>query len=353
MLAIKANIKLTLLALALTACTQKKADCDRKCLQEMLNNHAVRTEEFWTRIEGKHLADKVLFAPPEVIEYVKLDNRKNGYPNEPKPSNDQRFLEIVKEALAELPPSVQTKIGSKLAGILIMRDLGGSGLTDSILDGNGIPFRGFIILDSDVLQSRTANQWATWKESTPFKPDPTFSIEATIENKHRDLVKYATQYVLLHEIAHVLSVGEDIHPHWGKAPSSIQEIDRFTFFNLSWLVDREKNKYVSRFDAAVFPEGPQVVYYFGADLAASQMATTYANLEKTNFPTLYASTRPDDDWAESFVTYVHSVLLKKPFSIKIKKDGKTIKEFGLCWGTPRCAKKESFLAKYFSPDPSH
>jgi hypothetical protein len=77
------------------------------------------------------------------------------------------------------------------------------------------------------------------------------------------------------------------------------------------------------------------------------MPKIYADLEGTDFPTLYAATHPSDDWAESFVTYVHSVLMKKPFSIKIKKDGNVVKDFSLCWGTPRCAKKEAIMAKLF------
>ena len=73
---------------------------------------------------------------------------------------------------------------------------------------------------------------------------------------------------------------------------------------------------------------------------------TYINLEKTNFPTLYAATHPADDWAESFASYVHSVLMKKPFNIKIKdtKNPEIYINFKLCWGKPRCANKEVFLA---------
>ena len=72
----------------------------------------------------------------------------------------------------------------------------------------------------------------------------------------------------------------------------------------------------------------------------------YDELEGTNFPTLYASTHPADDWAESFAGYVHSVLLGKPFEIRIYRGKKLIKAYGSCWEAPRCAEKRKYIERF-------
>ena len=69
----------------------------------------------------------------------------------------------------------------------------------------------------------------------------------------------------------------------------------------------------------------------------------YTQLEATNFPTLYAATNPFDDFAESFVTYVHTVMMKKPFEVAIQRNGKTVKRFGSCWETERCKQKRVLI----------
>jgi molybdopterin-binding protein len=63
-----------------------------------------------------------------------------------------------------------------------------------------------------------------------------------------------------------------------------------------------------------------VVYYFGAKLPAGQMVATYESLERTNFVTLYAATHPADDFAEAFASYVHGVLMGRPWEISIARE---------------------------------
>ena len=79
------------------------------------------------------------------------------------------------------------------------------------------------------------------------------------------------------------------------------------------------------------------------------MVETYAALEKTNFPTLYAATNPFDDFAESFASYVHTVLMRKPFAVRIYRDGRLEKEYGSCWDQPRCAEKRKILEGLLAP----
>ncbi|MFT5657763.1 MAG: hypothetical protein ACI9KN_001037 [Gammaproteobacteria bacterium] len=323
-------------------------DNNQECLQGLVNNHPTRTMPYWEKYFSTPPGDRVFIAPNEIINYINLDNLKNGYPNKTVAAlPSKEFFEVIKNALSEIPDSVRKITQAKFAGVFLVNDLGGTGYTESILDEEGNPVAGFIVLDASVLKERTANQWVTWKESTPFKISPSIKINAIIESDKNDNHKNAVQYILLHELGHIISIGGFFHPPWNTNANNIKELEKYDFFNESWRIDQKENKFISRFDSTVLPERKNLVYYFGAELDADQMISTYNNLEKTDFVTVYAATHPADDWAESFVTYVHAVLMKKPFQINIKKNGKTEKSFKLCWGTPRCARKEMFLSKLF------
>jgi len=314
-----------------------------------MDSHVTRTMPYWKTFFSKPIGERIFIAPKEVIEYIDLDNRKHGLPNKPvAPSASNEFLQDIRTAVKEIPESIKNLLDAKFAGIFLINDLGGSGYTDYILNEKGEPVASFVVLDVSVLQKRNANEWATWKEQTPFKKDAGFELEVKIEDNINDNRKSAIQYILLHELGHVISVNEFFHPPWEVDPDSLKNVERYAFFNESWKIDGAQNRFVSRFDSTFFADRTNVVYYFGAKLNNDQMIGVYDKLEKTDFVTLYAATNPGDDWAESFVTYVHGVLMKKPFQLTIKRNGKVEKTFGLCWGTVRCSKKEAVLSKLFS-----
>lgn len=93
------------------------------------------------------------------------------------------------------------------------------------------------------------------------------------------------------------------------------------------------------------------VYYFGAKLAAADLAPAYVNLKNTNFPSLYAATSPDDDFAEAFASYVHVVLMKRLWQITISRDGQVVNVFKPCWGEARCAKNRKSSTSFSCAPP--
>ena len=127
--------------------------------------------------------------------------------------------------------------------------------------------------------------------------------------------------------------------------ASAQIIQPCVRWKSSWTVSAADNRYESVFDQT-FPQRREVVYYLEPKLPAEQMAGTYENLERTNYPTLYAATVPADDFAEAFASYVHTVLMKKPFEIRIYRDGKIAKVYKSCWTQQRCAEKRAILERF-------
>ncbi len=321
------------------------AGADKECAQQAMKSHAATRIATWAAALSLPVAERIGPAPPQLVEYINLDNILNGYPERPRAATlDAGLLADVRGAMTDLPAEIWKLVGDRLVGVYFVEGLGGTGYTDYVFDAQGRPTRGFVVLDAAVLAPQRANAWATWKENTPFAPGAGYRLEARIEADGNDNRRNAIQYILLHELGHVLSIGADIHPPWNLAPKEIDSAARYPFFDLSWTVDRAADKYGSRFDAH-FPQRTSTVYYFGAKLAAADMEATYASLKSTNFPSLYAATAPADDFAESFASYVHVVLMRRPWQITIRHQGKPVASLRACWGEPRCAEKQELLER--------
>ena len=319
------------------------ASGDRACARELLKKHPAKQPEFWKATLSRPVGERIGAAPAELIELLALDNVAHEYPNKPRASRlAPDFMADVRRAFEGIPVAVKALLGDKLAGIYFIDDIGGTGFTDEVVDAGGTPRLGFIVLDPTVLSSQKANAWATWKDNTPFKAVPGWSLEERIELDANDNRVNAIQYILLHELAHVLSIGGGFHPSWTPSPQEVPATPAYPYFDLSWRISGDK--YASVFDAG-FPRRQNVVFYFGPKLGADAMRDTYSDLERTNFPTLYAATHPADDFAEAFANYVHVVMMGRPFEVRIRHDGRVVKTYGACWSQARCAPKRKILER--------
>jgi hypothetical protein len=326
-------------------CTETGPAC-----MAVLKNHLVKSRAYWEPALAKPLMQRIGPAPDEVVDFITQDNIMHGFPNRPLPSRmSPEFLRDVEQALAELPAPVHQRLKDKLAGIYFAVDFGGTGFTDAVADADGNESIGFIVLDSAVLSARVANAWATWKENTPFSPEAEYTLVAEIEDASDNDRKNAIQFILLHELGHILSIGEQIHPPWTIPAKEVGTIKDLAYFSLSWATPGGNEHFASLFDDR-FPQRKDIVYYFGAKLSRERAADIYDKLEATNFPTLYAATSPGDDWAEGFATYVHTVMMNKPFSIRIYRDQKLIKEYSSCWAERRCAGKRKIIERFLGQE---
>ena len=317
---------------------------DKDCARAAAKAHVSKRPDFWKGAMARPVGERIGPAPPELLELLALDNIAHGYPNKPRPARlTKEFLADVRRAFDEIPAVVKRRLDAKLAGIYFADDFGGTGFTDQVDTPAGAPPLGFIVLDPSVLMQHTANAWATWKDSTPFKPDRQWRLVARIAEPAQDDRAHAIQYILLHEIAHVLSIGAGIHPSWTIAPRDAGAASEYPFFKLSWRI--AGNHYASAFDAQ-FARRKDVVFYFGARLEAAAMPATYAALERTNFATLYGATHPADDFAEALANYVHVVLMGKPFEIRVERNARPVTTYRACWAQARCRDKRQFLERF-------
>ncbi len=319
---------------------------DANCGMQKRDVHPVRSVDTWQNMLRKPLADRVAVGDAAFVIFTALDNIAGGYADKPRMAKPtDAIVSEVREVLEELPPVITKKLSAKLAAVMFVENFGGTGLTQYVIDKTGVPVGAFIVLDPLALETRTANTWATWKENTPFKPSGNVKLVAKIENSQDDTRKNAIRYILLHEIAHVLSVNENFHPSWSIQNINQQELAAYPFASISWLSLENRRSVRSKFDT-VLPQRKDIVYYFGARLDAIAANDIYRQLQNTSFPTLYAATNWGDDFAESFANYVHVVLAKRPFEILVEQDGVTQLKYGACWEEARCQEKRKILEAY-------
>lgn len=330
----------------------------KRTLDDLLN-HPARKPEYWARFDRtRPLEDKIYAATPELVDMLSLDNELNGYPEHPSSATlDPALVQDLKSALLELPAPLRQRIGKRFLGFFLVHQLGGTAFTDVELNPDKSPGGIFMMIDVESV-NRKANEWMSWKESSPFKPEPGYSLEGVIEKPENDNRSHALQYILLHEMGHMYSVDTRAHPLWTKKLDEIKSLDGYDYINLTWKLNPAAPKdagpsqrYLSVFDGD-FPERQKIQYYSlsKSEIPLSKAPDAYRSLLRTNIPTMYGATNPYDDFAELFVQYVHTVLLHKPWVVRIKNGEKVVFELPACAPTHRCAKKRRMLEKYLRAD---
>jgi hypothetical protein len=311
-----------------------------------LRTHPVRSIEFWQQADRSRGPKTRMGAPPpELIDFLRLDNTFQGYSERPVPaSQDSEFIRDVEIAMSSLPKAVGRISGRMVFCIALVRELGGTGYMDVVADVDGSAAGGFIVLDEGALD-RTANAWASWKEQSAFRSSAEQRLEVRIEQPENDTRVNAIRYILLHELGHVIDAVLGITQIDG---GNTQNIRSRGFYGLSWTDPPPSQRTVlpgdtlrSRFDAA-WPERETLAFYTfeNSKHTLSDAASIYAWLGQTNFPTLYAATSSADDFAESFANYVHVVLDGRPYEVQLKQEKMSTNLLGSCWDSPRCASKK-------------
>ena len=286
-----------------------------------------------------------------MIKKLTIENDLYGLTERPVPAEPSpEFGEALKHLEASLPEKVRKLMGERIIGIYLVDHLGSTGFTDAVMDENQKETYAYIVLDKGVLLRRTANEWATWKENSVFKPQPEtgVTLNVVMESPQEDTVSGAIRLILMHEIGHVLGMASGIHSSWNK-PAVVS--DSYPFTLISWKMDKEK--VVSRYDER-FPDRRFVRFYAfqSALLTIGQADSIYRVLHSaTDYPSLQASVDIWEDFAESFATYVHVVQEGRPYEIRFQKEGEGTTVYRSCWKDDRCERKRQFLKKWFE-DPA-
>ena len=316
---------------------------DRKSLIREIRHHRARAPYIWSDLIGKEFKDRILPAPDIIIDYLEKANKLQGIRERPKkPKKDPKFLSDIVNAFEELPEAVRQQINSHVVAVFLVEELYGSGLGET-LRNFAYNKLGFIVLDVGAL-NREGNDWISWRGNSPFVRKGLYMIEAEIEKKVDDHRKAAIKYLLLHEAGHLIGAANWAHPDWNKRGHP----KKWPFTRLSWIEPERGWKLKSKYDNIFTNRNKLKFYAFQkASLTSENIGETYDQWLKTDFVSLYASINIYDDFAETYAMYVHVVLQKKLFKIKIVKEGKVVKIFTNPILEKRCENKKKYMDRFF------
>ena len=298
--------------------------------------------DFWAMMAQHAVLDRHGPAPAELVCYVGMVNQALNVDAVPVAAEAPAdFLRDMQTAMAQMPPSILTLLDGPLLGVFFSTGLGSSAITDVVVNRDGHILGAIVMLDLDAFMDRTANAWATWKENTPFAASARLRLEVEIADGADNTRANAMQFLLLHEFGHVLTAGKQFLPIWWLPPEAMKQTADYDFLRLGWQIGADK-RIVPKAEED-FAERSGILYYDTQGLDDAAMLSAYRALQDTTFPSLYASTNAFDDFAETFATYVHSVMLGKPARVRIVGDAVVYLERTSFWSSPRSAPKRQFM----------
>lgn len=308
-------------------------------LRKQVAEHKARSLANWQDLQQKPFEDRILPAPDLLLDYLRLDNRLNGYAGVPTAPKDWRpFASDVHAVMAEFPPPVQKHLRDHVLGVFLVTDLGSTAYNDAFTDFPS-HHMGFIVLDVSALD-QAANAWATWREKTPFSDSSDIQVTVRIADDRQDDRRHAISFTLLHELGHLVGAAKSAHSLWwaGGNPSV------YPFSAQSWKL--ENGNIVSRWDNA-FRDRHKVRFYATEQfrLPSSALLGAYSQLLKTDFVSLYASTGVYEDFAETYAMYVHVVMQKRPWTLSVAEDGITAIECTTPILQDRCKEKSLYISR--------
>jgi len=312
-------------------------------LKKAHENHEVRSHTIWKEWKEKSIEQRIQSAPSNIINYIGLDNKIYGYEGIPTAAPfDKAFHRDFMSAVEQLPKQVKKHIQENLIAIFFVNDLGSSGFSEHIYK-EGKFFGSWLLFDQGILSKLSANEWASWRAQSAFRPSKGYELSLKIAQDSANSRHEATAFILLHEIGHIVGSKIKAHP---KPHEPKDNPKKFAYSSISWI-SFEK----SIFDKAFSSRKDFQLYRFDrSKLTLKNSKSFIEDLKKTDFISLYGSNSFFEDFAESYAIYVHTVLMKKPYELTLLHKGKTVASIINPFREKRMLKKREFFKKLFGKE---
>ena len=256
------------------------------------------------------------------------------------------FLEDLARAISQMPLWLRQRMASECLGVYCVRGLGSSAASDVVVQADGRLLGVVVAVDVEQIDDASANDWASRRAAMPFRTSSTWSLRMTIAGSGDDDRCATLQYLLLHEFGHVLSARRALIPPWWIASARLRREAVYEFLALSWL--RDAAGLITPMPHNDFPLRRRLAFYGDAPLQADDMLPAYRDLQQTSFVTLYAAQNVYDDFAETFASYVHVVLMNKPHELVLCQHGRVMLRLDPYWDSRRSMRKRHCLQQLLS-----
>lgn len=327
--------------LSLLSCSHKSI----KVAQSKLDAHPVGNLSYWSWVKEYNLETKISTKlKDEVTDYLNLwkkvyalEKSTEYYKSEISPVN---FEHVFRYAVLSFPREYKIRINKHIKGMYLVKDLGISTLAIQLKDfkeGNSSQF--IVFMDIDVLNQKI-NDWYKWREETAFMKSSKYQLAPYLS--HENSVVDTIHYSLAQLYGIILNWNPKYYPT--NNTDLLSNFDNFDLLNQSWKL--ENDIVTSKFDTV--PEDMNYLRYYTLDdklFTTDDMLLFYESLDATNYPNLYAFSSSSKDFVESIASYIHTIVLDRPFSIDINSDKKLIGNYGACWQEVRCFDKRKEIEK--------
>jgi len=215
----------------------------------------------------------------------------------------EKYAEPFERLYDNYPPALQ-KMFCSLKRIFIEREFFGTAYAGLIKRGGEKQEGAMIGIRQSVLDENLAlGAWASWKEQLSFggptdayKPRPDLPIiQAKAHAKANDFL----YFVIAHEFGHLFDFANDLNKtrncRKDSGDDETCEMTEDSWGGISWLTNKSP-KPENEFDLR-----SSLCFYWcnGLPLPATAVPAVYEGLNKTSFISLYATTQPWDDFADT------------------------------------------------------
>jgi hypothetical protein len=260
-------------------------------------------------------SQRIGISEDELDEHFLLEPR---YPVSPS------LLRELEAAIEELPPAIARAYERYVCSVVFVTNFGVTGSIAKIAKARN---HRVVLLNVDNLE-RHAGAWLSDKEASFFMDDAEQTFVAHVARSGAESRKTLLTFLLIHELGHVLHGVLESH-------ALLRHFNTISWPRVDPFHDVRHRPY-----GRVVRE-PQVV--------ATYLEPMYWMIATSSFPSPTAAMNPGEDFADSLAIYVHSVLLGRPWSVDIYREGELVQHLGSCWDEPRCGMKrdvlEAFLAE--------
>lgn len=322
-------------------------------LLECFDKNKANHYESWMKNLSENLEDRVVEPSVALLSAIKIDNIRFGFPGDPRrPQNPPvKLTRIAKKVIRSLPKEIKNLIKDKFLGLVFIEDLGTSAYAPYTFKNDGTVYGGVIILDVSYL-GKTANARQTEREATLFdKEDKTFDLKVFIAEKSDDDLYHAMQEVIIHEIGHIITYGNEKHVPLPGREINPNTINDYKFFDFNWKLKDGKPQLSDKLDSIMPFQNKLKFYKLNPPMKSTDMVSVYNGLNQSCFPSLYAARSYEEDFAETFVHYVRSFMLEKkyPYRVIVSQSGVEVMKSNSIWYRGKqCDRFKEYFDKMFS-----
>lgn len=301
----------------------------------------IRRASFWGYDwRDRPLAERIHILPVEATASLRDVLGDGGSGSRVAPAgNAEHMLQDLRTAVAGFPEIVHRMVSDRLIGVFLVEGLGEGDETHNLgmaLEVAGLwrQHAGTIILIDRNGTDMRANRAMAGMEYVPSRGYGGVQVEARLARRGEDDRVTTLSYVLLHELGHLIDYERDITP--GRFSYGGTR-DGCGFTCISW-VRRGQHRHSRRIDTAM--RSVQAGEY---EAYVQALPETFRSLGESDFPSLYAATQPEEDFAESFAQYVHTTMMGRPWELILRVDGTIKSRLQSCFLDRRCPLKKAYF----------